>query len=91
MAKLIGGDEIPKRSTMATYSRRRAIGRAIQKVRVAADIDIATAAIRSKVSVYTWQRWERGEAAVPLERVPDILRALKVTSLDSVIEMRAAA
>lgn len=85
---------LPKRSTLTSMNRRKAIGAAIQRIREGAGIDRSTAASRAGVSVYTWQRWESGVAAIPMDRVADIARALtKDPIADKAVraELKAAA
>lgn len=85
---------LPKRSTLKSMMRRKAIGAALQRIREAAGIERATAASRAGVSVYTWSRWETGRAAIPMDRVADIACALaKDPIADKAVraELKAAA
>jgi len=68
---------LPKRSTLASYQRRKEIGQILRKLREAVGIDCMTAGVRAGVSVHTWERWEAGRTAIPLDRIPDIRKALK--------------
>lgn len=77
MARVIHEDDVPKRSTLASIRRRIAIGKAIRDLRLKSQIDVTTAAAAAGVSFHTWQRWEHGDHAIPLDRVADIRRALQ--------------
>jgi transcriptional regulator with XRE-family HTH domain len=86
-------ESIPKRSTSRTWKRRQRIGRIIQFIRESiTKITRDEAARRAGVSVYTWQRWEQGSTAIPLERMADIAKALSVDLVDELgTELQAAA
>lgn len=68
---------LPKRSTLASYRRRKEIGAALQTVREACGLTRMEAAVLADVTFHTWERWEMGKTAIPLDRVADIRRALK--------------
>lgn len=92
MTTLRGGTvEIPKRSTIASFARRKKIAAALRALRESVDIDETTAASRAGVSVWTWKRWEDGSTAIPLERLFDIAAALKNPLLKLVRDLGVAA
>ena len=62
-------------------ARRRAIGAKLQEARDQAGLSRTEAAAIAGVSPHTWERWEFGQTAIPLERVADIVRAIGVMVL----------
>lgn len=88
------GVDIPKRSTAASIKRRKRIGKILQWVREdIAKIDRMTAAKRAGVSVYRWERWESGDAAIPAEWLPTISKGVGVDimiHLSPELELKAA-
>lgn len=86
-----GTVEIPKRSTAASFLRRKKIAAALRRFRESLDIDQTTAAARAGVSVWKWKRWEEGETAISLEVLPDIATALAKSAAVVVRELGVAA
>lgn len=84
--------DMPKRATRTSFKRRTMIARQLRNLRIAKRLSIADAARKCKVSIWCWQRWERGHASIPTERLADIGEALGTQfSLEINPYLRAAA
>ena len=75
---------VPKKLSPSEYERRKQIGVALRKLRERKHLSLEQAAAEADVSLYTWQRWEQGRTAIPLELVANICRALGQSILPSI-------
>lgn len=91
MAQVLAPENLPKRASLASYRRRLVIARRVKKLRIDAGLDQMQAAVAAGVSLHTWKRWENGSAAIPLERVADIAKAIGTDVIPTIRTQLAAA
>ena len=69
-------DEAPRKLSVEEYERRKQIGATIKRIRERKALTIEQCAVLAGVKYNTWQRWEAGKTAIPLELVANICKAL---------------